>query len=338
MNGSPVLFQMAMAVVAIGGASAVTQAHDAGRPQPQAVFTFQDSTIGESSGLVSDGDHVLTMNDSGAGPEVYVVDRSTGETVGRTTYSGDEVVDVEAMAPGLHHTLWVGDIGDNSWNRTSVAVYELPMPTAGDRTVQSRRYDLVYQDGPRDAETLVVQPRTGRLYVVSKGLFGGKVYAAPPKLSTDHANVLRPVAGVGGLITDGAFFPDGRHVALRSYGNLTVLATKGWRDVDGMKLPDQQQGEGLAMEPSGHEVLLSSEGAGTDVLRLPLSKGILARTAPPEPEVSASGSLDAGASGRQASSSESSEPHPTPWWQAAALAAVTLAAALAVRALFRRRT
>lgn len=284
MTMSPLRFQMAMAVVAVGGAVAVTQVHQAGRPAPDTVFTWQDGAIDESSGLVADGDHVLTVNDSGAGPVVYVVDRSTGETVGTTTYSNDSVVDVEAMAPGLHHTLWVGDIGDNPWSRSSIAVYEMPMPSAGDQVVDARRYDLVYKDGPRDAETLLVQPRTGRLYVVSKGLFGGKVYAAPAQLSADHANVLRPVGDVGGLITDGAFFPDGRHVALRSYGDLSVLTFAGWQNVQGMRLPEQKQGEGLAMEPSGREVLLSSEGAGTDVLRLPLSSGVLAATAPPQPQ------------------------------------------------------
>lgn len=304
MTGSPLRFQMAMAVVAIGGAVAVTQVHQAGRPAPERVFTFQDPSIDESSGLVVDGDHVLTVNDSGAGPDVYVVDRSSGKTVGLTTYSDDAVVDVEAMAPGPHDTLWVGDIGDNPWSRSSVSVYAMPMPSEGDTFVNARRYDFVYTDGPRDAETLLVQPRTGRLYVVSKGVFGGKVYAAPRQLSTDHPNVLRPVADVGGLITDGAFFPDGRSVALRSYGDLTVLSAKGWQNVQGMRLPSQKQGEGLAMEPSGREVLLSSEGAGTDVLRLPLSKGVLAQTAPPEKSTSSrSASLPAPVSGSDATDS-----------------------------------
>ncbi len=185
MIGSPLRFQVVVAALAISGTLVLTESQG---PQPDAapVFAFQDRTIDESSGLVDAGAHVLTVNDSGADAVVYVVDRSSGKTVGRTTYTDDEVVDVEAMAPGPDGTLWVGDIGDNPWHRSSVAVYELPMPTAGDATVPAKRYELVYQGGPRDAEALLVHPETGRLLVVSKGLFGGQLFQAPAQLSTDR--------------------------------------------------------------------------------------------------------------------------------------------------------
>ncbi len=280
MIGSPLRFQVVVATLAIGGALVFTESQGP-RPEAKPVFAFQDPTIDESSGLVDVGSHVLTVNDSGDDAVVYVVDRFSGRTVGRTTYTDDEVVDVEAMAPGPDGTLWVGDIGDNPGHRSSVAVYELPMPSAGDANVSAERYDLVYQGGPRDAEALLIHPETGRLHVVSKGLFGGQLFQAPAQLSADEPNVLRPVADLGGLVTDGAFFPDGRFVALRSYSNLTILATDGWKNVQGMTLPDQDQGEGLAMTSSGQSVLISTEGAGSEVLDVPLSKEILARIAPP---------------------------------------------------------
>jgi hypothetical protein len=326
---APMRFQIVMAVLAIGGSLVLTQAQAAGRPEPHPVFAFQDAAITESSGLVADGAHVLTVNDSGAGPLVYVVDAASGRTVGRTTYTSDAVVDVEAMAPGPGHTLWVGDIGDNEAHRAFVSVYRMPMPDAGDVTVSAQRFDLVYEGGPRDAEALLVQPRTGRLYVASKGLFGGKLYAAPPRLSSDHANVLRPIADVGGLVTDGAFFPDGRFAALRSYGSLSVLDSHGWRSVQGMQLPEQDQGEGLAMSPGGRSVLVSTEGAGSDVLTVPLTRAITDRVAP-------AASLSASPPEEQVVSVEE-ELHLTPMWEVAAFAAVTLAVALGIRALFRRR-
>ena len=281
MISSPLRFQLGMAAVAVSGALAVTAAQGP-RPDPEPVLTLQDPAIDESSGLVDLGDRVLTVNDSGDGPVIYVVDRSTGATVGRTSYTFDEVVDVEAMAPGLHGTVWVGDIGDNGGARTSVAVYAVPAVQDGDRSVESRRFDLMFEDGPRDAETLLVHPTTGRLYVVSKGLFGGKVYAAPKTLDAGAPNVLRPVGEAQGMITDGAFFPDGRHIAIRSYTTLRVLETRRWETVESMGLPDQNQGEGLAMMPSGEEVLVSTEGAQSDVLRVPLTRGILDQVTPLE--------------------------------------------------------
>ncbi|HET6560821.1 MAG TPA: hypothetical protein VFG72_03020 [Marmoricola sp.] len=272
----PLRFQLLVATFAIGGALVFT----GGAPRPTPAFTFQDPAIDESSGLVDSGSTVLTVNDSGSGPEIFVVDKTTGETVGRTIYTSDEVVDVEAIAPGRDGTVWVGDIGDNGARRISVAVYEVPTPGPGDRTEEATRYDLAYLGGPRDAETLLVHPCTGRLYVVSKGLFSGQVLAAPRTLRTDAVNVLRPVGGAPGLVTDGAFFPDGRHVVLRTYSTMAVHDARSWESEVSAELPDQPQGEGLAMLPSGRQVLVSTEGANTDVLSVPLGRKLLAALAP----------------------------------------------------------
>ena len=336
MIGSPMRFQLVVATVAIGGALTLTESQG---PSPDAgpVFSFQDATIDESSGLVDAGSTVLSVNDSGDDAVVYVVDRASGETIGRTTYTDDEVTDVEAMAPGPDGTLWVGDIGDNPASRSSIAVYELPMPTPGDRSVDAERYVLVYEGGPRDAEALLVHPQTGRLYVVSKSLFAGKVYEAPQRLSAEKANVLRPVADAGGLVTDGAFFPDGRFVALRSYSNLTILAAQGWRNVQGMPLPDQNQGEGLAMTESGRSVLISTEGAGSDVLDVPLTKEILARIAEPTPAASPAAEPSASPSPSASPPDDVTPSGDGNRWQVAGLAAGTLAVAGAAVILLRRR-
>lgn len=321
MIGSPMRFQLAVATVAIGGTFVVVDGQGSqGEARP--VLTFQDATVDESSGLVDAGSRLLTVNDSGDGPVVYVVDKASGETVGRTTYTEDDVLDVEALAPGPDDTLWVGDIGDNRWSRSSVAVYALPTPGPGDASVSAQRYDLVYEGGPRDAEALLVHPETGRLHVVSKGLFGGQVFVAPARLRTDQPNMLRPVADVGGLVTDGAYFPDGRFVALRSYSNLTVLEAGRWRNVQGMPLPDQDQGEGLAVTASARSVIVSTEGAGSEVLEVPLSKDILARVAAPSPSPSPSRRSAAEGPGEAAEVVGEEEVRPLPTWAVAGIALV----------------
>jgi hypothetical protein len=161
-----------LGLLLLGSAPAI-----AAGPQP---FRFQDPDIIESSALVVSGDLFYTINDSGDSARVFAVDGS-GRTVGVTSYDAD-VTDVEALALGPQDTMWVGDIGDNDAKRSHVTVYEMPEPGRGDQTVTPTAYDLVYSDGPRDAETLLVHPLTGRLYVVSKGLLGGTVY--PPRSSS----------------------------------------------------------------------------------------------------------------------------------------------------------
>jgi hypothetical protein len=228
------------------------------------LFTFQDEAIDESSAIVDGGDVVFTINDSGDSARVFVVDKASGQTIGETTYADEDPVDVEALAAGPGGTMWVGDIGDNNGERSHITVYRIPTPTPGDRRATPTAYELVYRGGPRDAEAVLVHPRTGRLYVVSKGLLGGTVYAAPRKLRTDRTNVLVPVGDAPGLVTDGVFFPDGKHVVVRDYGRAVVLRMPDFAPIAEFDLPAQKQGEGIGLE--GNRVLVSSEGVNAPVL------------------------------------------------------------------------
>lgn len=266
--------------------------------QPHVLLTFQDGRIGESSAIVDGGDVVYTINDSGDSARVFVVEKGTGETVGVTTYSDDGVVDVEALASGPDGDLWVGDIGDNNHVRSHITLYRIPRPGSGDEQVEAEAYELIYADGPRDAETLLVHPRTGRVYVVSKGILGGTVYVAPPQLRTDRTNVLRPAGSAGGLVTDGVFLRDGKHVLLRDYGSATVHRIDDFTPVATFRLPPQPQGEGIGVD--GDTVLVSTEGTFTAVRTRPLPRSVVrllegapSATATPAPGVTPAEADDA---------------------------------------------
>ncbi|MDP3969173.1 MAG: hypothetical protein Q8Q02_12940 [Nocardioides sp.] len=250
------------------------------QPAPVELFTFTDPRIDESSGLVDLGDLLVTVNDSGDDAIVYVIDRETGDTVGTTRFA-DSVVDVEALAPAGRGRVWVADIGDNSAQRPDVAVYRVPVGR-GDRTVTAPRHTLVYPDRPQDAEALLAHPRTGRLYVVTKGLFGGTLYAAPRRLRTDGPNRLRALARAGAVVTDGAFTGDGRHVILRDYGRGTALTFPDLDRVARIALPRQEQGEGLSVGP-GNRVHVSTEGQYSAVHEVPLAPALAAELAPQGP-------------------------------------------------------
>jgi hypothetical protein len=322
-----------LALVLGVAALAVLPTAAVGAPRGTTLFTIQDDAVSESSGLVDQGSTVLTINDSGDGPVIYVLDSRTGATVGRTTYTTDEVTDVEAIARARHGDIWVGDIGDNDAARDHVSVYDVGTVGPGDATVTAQRYDFRYRGGPRDAETLLVDPDDGRLYVVSKGLFSGQLFEAPRVLSTSSVNVLRPVGRVGGLVTDGEFLPDGKHVLLRDYSDAHVFATGPWRAVGGWALPSQPQGEGISLRPSGTRVIVSSEGDQQPVLsvRIPprLVEAMDPRPVSPSPGPTAAD----GATAPDGRASGSSRPDVA---GVVAIAAACLVAALGVRAAVRR--
>ena len=235
------------------------------------VTRFQDPDIVESSGLAVVDGLLVTTNDSGDTGRLFTVDPASGKTVGVTQWSA-EPEDVEALAPAGGGEVWVGDIGDNGAERPSVSVARVPVGR-GARDVDVPSYELVFPEGPRDAEALLADPATDQLYVISKGVFGGAVYAAPGRLSAGRPNRLSEVGPVLPIATDAAFFPDGRHVIVRAYSEAAVYS---WPDLDLLGrfgLPDQQQGEGIAVAADG-TIYASSEGLHAAVLRIALPAAV----------------------------------------------------------------
>lgn len=275
-------------------------------------FTFADPRIDESSGLVSASrsDVLFTHNDSGDSARFFAVGPD-GAT--RTVYTlpGVQARDWEDIARGPDEqgrsSLWLGDIGDNDGRRDlGVLVHRVREPVPGsDKAVTTEAptsFRLRYEDGPRDAETLLVHPRTGRLLIVSKAFTGPPVvYAAPAVLDPGGPNQLTRVGevdlvptgtpggptGLGGLgqilVTAGDIAPDGTRVALRTYTDLYEWTVQG-DDVAGAfagkpivtPLPATRQGEGLAYSADGRSLLTSSEGVGTPVHRLASRAGTAA--------------------------------------------------------------
>ncbi|WP_407565592.1 WD40 repeat domain-containing protein [Streptomyces sp. 184] len=234
-----------------------------------------DPRITESSGLAASRQHedvYWTHNDSEDGPYVYAVDGKTGETLATVTLRGiGEPRDVEAISLGPDNQLYVGDIGDNmggSWSY--VWIYRFPEPKQlRDATVDAVQYEVQYEDGARDAEAMMVHPKTGRVYIASKKEDGGAaLYAGPEELSTGSMNVFRRVAPINLWVTDGAFSPDGTRMALRSYvGGRMYRFEKGRPEEAGrLDAPLQSQGESMTYTADGSAIVFGSEGEQSDLV------------------------------------------------------------------------
>lgn len=240
--------------------------------EDEVAFSFADPEIVESSGLVAEDGRFATVNDSGDSGRVFTVDPADGETVAVTSWEG-EPSDIEAISSLPAGDLLVGDIGDNLGERESIEL--LRVPFGEDGTVEPVSYELHYPDGPHDAEALLVHPETGQVLVVAKEFIGG-LYAAPTKLSADGANELEQIGeDLLPVATDGAFFPDGKHFVLRGYGDAAFYRWPSLEPVGEIELPEQEQGEGIAVDQDG-TVYLSSEGLYSEVLRLGLPKALRA--------------------------------------------------------------
>ncbi|MFL6063638.1 MAG: hypothetical protein ACJ72G_03100 [Friedmanniella sp.] len=253
-----------LGAVLAGGLPAAAGAEDT------VAFRIRDPRITESSGLARDvaGGLYWTINDSGADPVVYGLEPD-GRLRGTFAYRATPR-DVEAIAV-RGSRLYVADIGDNNASRTMVTVYYFTNPRATGLTVTYNAYDFRYPDGAHDAETLLVDD-TGRLYLVTKGAPGG-IYAAPQDPSRSGVNRLTRVADAPSLVTDGVFLPDGRGLALLTYGSVEILDPTTYQSLARAPIPAQPQAESLAVSLEGDALLVGSEGRGSKVYSIPIPAG-----------------------------------------------------------------
>ncbi|MFI6602267.1 hypothetical protein ACIBHX_38960 [Nonomuraea sp. NPDC050536] len=256
---------------------APTQASRSDDDAQEKLFTIKDPRIAESSGLAVSPTHpdvYYTHNDSGAGPVFYALGPN-GRTKATFRLRGAESRDWEAMAATKdpktgRGVLWFADIGDNmdgAW--PDVSIYRVMEPTVlKDATLPAVRYRFRYSGGGRNAEGIMINPRTGRLYVVSKE-FSGSVYIAPKQLRTSGINILRKVGDAPIMATDAAYAPDGSSYVIRTYFSATLYRPSG-EMITRVSMPELHQAESIAYAPDGKALLTGSEGLNSPVYRVPI--------------------------------------------------------------------
>lgn len=262
-----VLLRAATWVAALSACGGLLTAAPAGAAD-DVVCRFSDSRLDEISGMTPSLRHpgVLWLhNDSSGGPRLYAVDSRTCRTLATITVRGARARDWEGLASGRdargRPVLWIGDIGDNRDSWPSVEVLRvIEPPVLRDRSVAARTYRFTYDDMPHNAETLLADPVGARLWVVTKQLAHGGLYALPSPLKAVGINRATRLRTEGGLVTDGAVSPTGDRYVLRDYVDAVIYSgLPPGREVARIPLPIQVQGESIAWAPDGLSLLIASE-------------------------------------------------------------------------------
>lgn len=263
-----------VALVIVVVIASLTQKADAADDGSVVVSIIDDARITEASGLAvsrSHDDLVYVINDSGNVPAVYAVRLTTGDIVGTTTVQGVRWRDTEAMTLGPDDTLWIADTGDNLRRRDDVALYAFAEPGPGDHVVSARRYPVSLPDGPDDIEAMMIDPRDGRVFLAGKGLLAGTLYRFGSDLSQETVNTPEALADrVPGLVTDGAFTGDGERMLLRTYVAVHEYWTGDRSRHRSIAVPQQKQGESLAVERGDESFLIGTEGRPSPIVRVPI--------------------------------------------------------------------
>jgi hypothetical protein len=251
-----------------------------------------DRRLDEASGLAIDPlqpQHLWSHNDSGDRPLLYMLDLR-GQLLTQIKLDGAPHYDYEDLAIGpctpqepSRRCLFIADIGDNRHKRAQVQLYRAPIPTIKTPAPPKLHLQIEhtehisYPQGPHDAETLLIHPKTGQRWIVFKSRRGdssvvelpdGPSSPAKPKRAklVKTLSIKGPSLG-SRLITSGAISPDGQCIALRTYTQLlTYCAPQGRPLIEAFDHPPDLyipppmlQAEALTFDPHTGGLWLTSE-------------------------------------------------------------------------------
>ncbi|HEY4208999.1 MAG TPA: hypothetical protein VGM31_19375 [Puia sp.] len=247
MNATPSLRQYLIGILFL-----LASCHSKQARIPSDQF-LDDDRINETSGIAAshlNPGFLYVHNDSGDSSRFFAI-TPDGHLQTILDFNGDPalplgVTDCEdiAVGPGPDPNssyVYIGDIGDNNGGRKHITIYRIKEPILERRPVDSARSSgsgidstapfkhlsaeplfLQYPDGPRDAETLMLDPIEKLIYIVSKREDSVHVYSTPLNFKahdkvilTKHTNLYFP--GTNNWITAGDISADGAQILVKSY-------------------------------------------------------------------------------------------------------------------------
>lgn len=280
------------AVLAAACSNTSLSAVQAGRyTEPVLAGRIEHDEIKESSGLAASEcqDILWTHNDAGNGAFIFAMDLQ-GRHLGVWQVEGAHSTDWESIAGYRDNSgkcfLLIGDIGDNDAVRSDLQIYRVSEPEMAPNGRMSRTSNplragpletlrFTYADGPHNAETLLVHPKTGDIYIVTKEKSGpAAVHKVRPDFGSASIVKSEKVADISvpakpeGLLTGGSISPDGRRVMLcdKQGGYELVLpdAAGGPESIwkakpEPVNIGDRKQGEGVSYSRDGSSLFAASE-------------------------------------------------------------------------------
>jgi len=244
---------------------------------------LEDGPLRENSGIAASRKNpgvIWAHNDSGDAACVYAVD-TQGRSLARCTFGGVEAGDCEdiAIGPGPAKGvdyIYLADIGDNRAVRQYVKVYRAVEPTVSRQPVLQdidlqnvETLRLRYPDGACDSETLMIDPLTADIYIISKRHERSRLYRAVWPDDTGQTVTLQYKCSLPwGWATGGDISADGTAVIVRN--NYTASLWKRRRGtaleeaftsaVEHIMLTWEPQGEAICFDPTGSGYYTCSEG------------------------------------------------------------------------------
>jgi len=240
--------------------------------------TNKNGKLEEASGLVESikqPSYFWTHNDSGNPGAIFLIDNkaATKKVFKLTNVKNRDWEDITIGSGPKPNTsyLYIGDIGDNQAKHALKYIYRIEEPSIDDNEEVTDVDKLIVklEDGSRDSETIMFDPQTKNLYIVSKREAMVMLYEISYPFEADTLIAKKVATLPFTLIDGGAISPDGKEVLLRNYTDIFYWKKKGNESIidllqtPAMELPydPEPQGEAIAWSRDGTGYYTISENA-----------------------------------------------------------------------------
>ena len=248
---------------------------------PQVLGIVESPKIEEASGLAASATlpgYYWTHNDSGNKPEIYLLNNkaelvSTIQLKGVFNRDWEDIAEGVGPTPGKQY-VYVGDIGNNLKLGLNIMIYRFLAPTTlppEKAEVKPDILGLFYPDGnSHDAETLMVDPISRHIYIVTKREKQVGLYKVPHLdfKSGDNVKLEKVLSLPYTFITAGDISRDGHHIVIKDKEHIYYWHRKDGESIEVAMaraaeiLPyvPEKQGEGLTFKIDNSGYLTISEG------------------------------------------------------------------------------
>jgi hypothetical protein len=268
---------------------------------PKTIGRIVNTDITEASGLTASKcqkEVFWTHNDSGDDAFIYALN-SAGENLGTFRVANAQNVDWEDIAERRDTNgkcfIYLADIGDNGDKRRTYKIYRVAEPVVSNSSKGTTRKNAAttesaevlnfdYPNAVNDAETLLVHPTSGDIYILTKSRRDPSiVYKLSPEFSSGETQKAVRVAEVKvpsipiGLLTGGDISSDGRRVVLCDYvdGYEMALPTGVssfddiWEQpIERIDLGERDTGEAVAYGQDSNTIYATTEGRNAPIIEV----------------------------------------------------------------------
>ena len=241
---------------------------------PQKV-EIKSGVIDEASGLtesVALKGYLWTMQDSGQPASLYLLSKD-GQSIkpynipGASNHDWEDIASGPGPTAGINY-LYVADIGNNNLPmRETNIIYRMPEINEINGSFNGNQLEKIrfrYPDGPRDAETILLDSTTRDIFIISKESANTGIYRLAYPQSVSEIITAEKMGTMPGAttVTAGDISLDGAEIVIRTYTNVYYWKRKKGETIANTLSQAAAKQLSVALEPQGEAICFDRTGNG----------------------------------------------------------------------------